>query len=113
MLFITLCIATVATGLLVSCQKTGSSNTTTTSCTDSAYLMPDSLLACSPAIVSGYKMFYIRATHKDVLVAKGTYTDIDTVVNGGSYLINFDSIGTVPMCGAILTKANLTCHTRL
>jgi hypothetical protein len=112
MLFLALCIATATTILLVACKKTATTEATTT-CTDSAFLMPDSMLACSPAMSSGYKMFYIRATQKDILVAKGTFTDIDTVVNGGNYLINFDSTGTVPMCGAVVTKANLTCHTKL
>lgn len=107
-------MALSATVLIASCKKSAStSKTTTVTCTDSAYLMPDSLLGCSVTGMSNYKMFYILATHKDVLVAKGTFTDIDTVVNGGSYLINFDSTGTVPMCGAIVTKGDLTCHTKL
>lgn len=114
MFLLAVCTATIATTLLLACQKSSTAaKATTTACTDSAYLMPDSLVACSPAVASNYKMFFIRATQKDILVAKGTFTDIDTIVNGASFLINFDSVGTVPMCGAIITKANLNCHTRL
>ena len=111
----TLCLVALSASLLVaSCSKSSSTaKTTTVTCTDSAYLMPDSLLACSATAVSSYKMFYILATHRDVLVPKGTFTDIDTVVNGGSYIITFDSTGTVPLCGVVVTKGNLTCRTKL
>lgn len=112
------CIAVAATITLVACTKndaakTSNNNNNTVACTDSAYLMADSLFGCSPATASSYKAFYLFKKNKNILVAKGTFPDIDTIVNGGSYLINYDSIGKVGVCGAMLIKANLTCHTRL
>lgn len=107
-----MCLTAAATFILVSCNKSdGSKSTNTITCTDSAYLMPDSLLACAPS--KTYKMFYLLKNHKDILVPTGVNTDIDVVVNGGTYLINYDSVTSVPLCGAMLTKANLTCHTKL
>ena len=64
MLFSALCIATVTTILLLACKKTATTEATTT-CSDSAYLLPDSFLACSPAISSGYKMFSL-GQHKKI-----------------------------------------------
>ncbi|MFY7965283.1 MAG: hypothetical protein ACOVO1_10330 [Chitinophagaceae bacterium] len=110
--FLFLTVAT--TMLLVACSKSSDTQkSTTVNCTDSAYLLPDSLLGCAITTVSNYKLFYLTATRKNLLVPKGTFTDIDTVVNGGQYLINYDSVGIVPLCGAILTKIDLTCHTKL
>lgn len=104
----------IVTIFLVSCSKTAErQNSTTVTCTDSAYLLPDSLLGCAITTGSNYKLFFLRATHKNLLVPKGTFADIDTIVNGGEYLINYDSVGTVPLCGAILTKIDLNCHTKL
>lgn len=109
-----ICLSVATTFLLISCQKSSdAARTTTTTCTDSAYLMPDSLLGCSSAAMSNYKMFYLTKSRKDILVPRGTFTDIDTIVNGADFLINYDSVGTVAFCGAVLTKVNLTCHTKL
>ncbi len=106
----------VATIFLVACSKTaGKQNSTTANCTDSAYLLPDSLLGCATTVTgsANYKLFFLTKTHKNLLVPKGTFADIDTVVNGGEYLIDFDSVGIVPLCGVLLTKIDLTCHTKL
>lgn len=107
-----MCLTAAATIALVSCSKSdGSKSTNTVTCTDSAYLLPDSLIACAPGNV--YKAFLVLKTKKEILVSVGVNSDIDAIVNGATYLINYDSVTTVPICGALLTKANLTCHTKL
>jgi hypothetical protein len=107
-----ICLLAVAAIVLVSCNKSdGNKSTNPVTCSDSAYLLPDSLIACAPG--NAYKLFYVLKNKKDILVPVGVDSDIDVIVNGATYLINYDSVGTVPVCGALLTKANLTCHTKL
>lgn len=96
--------------IFVSCEKTSSVpdpvTPTTHACTDSAWLLADTLYSCF-----GKSVLQIRGNNK-LIVSNNAITAIDTIAGNASFYITYDSIGTIACGGAVLTKANITCYQR-
>ncbi len=103
----TLVLALVTTIIFVSCEKdTNETFKTATTCTDSAYLLADSL-SCP-----GYNLFYVHSKNKWIAVGTGIAA-IDTIVNTAYFYITYDSLpGTTPCKGVAYQNATLSCYQR-
>lgn len=105
------CLAVVAISFFtIACNKesaTTENNNQQSICATSATLLPDGAYCNTTR-----KVFVVGQNQRVLFVDRGTNLAFDTISIGALCKINFDSTGLINTCGAVFTKANITCFSK-
>jgi hypothetical protein len=95
---------------IYSCEKSSAESNNNQCNGENAFLLPDSITRnfCQP----NYSYFTLSNPSRTVKLYNQIVA-IDTIVNGGYFNIQFDSVGNIPCAGAIMKEIELSCFTRL
>lgn len=108
--FVIVCISILSL-LVVACNKEATTennnNNQQTTCANAATLLPDGAY-CN----TNRKVFVVGQNQRVLFVDRGSNPAFDTITIGATCRINFDSTGLVNTCGAVFTKANITCFSK-